>query len=136
LPSRNEDKNLKINITAKKSVPKLSTFQTIIAPANYKMKSVRYFMAFINDEPIKLTNWKENIKFKILGSVMNSKVSDLRFKKGAAVYRSAVGSRINKFYSWRELFLLLDCRPEEIDRRRKMVREMVNDVKTEELDKS
>jgi len=111
----------------------LSPFQKILSPGNYEMKSINYLMYFINEKSMiqsKTTDWKENIKINLLGAVMNIKSKELRFNNGAALYISAAGSRINKYHLWKELFVLLDCKPQEIEKSRKMVREMINEIKT------
>lgn len=96
--------------------------------ASYNMKSVRYSLRFVTeaDDP---ANWREHIKMDILGTLMDSKIHELRFNEEASLYDMRAMAKFNMESMIYDFQMQLDCVPEELEGLRKKCKEMVSEIK-------
>lgn len=96
--------------------------------ASYEMKSIKYCLNYIS-EIDSITDWKEHIKMDIIGSLMNSKINELRYKEEAALYHMSALTQFNRESLNYSFQIHLDCIPEELEVLRKICKEFVTDLK-------
>lgn len=96
--------------------------------ASYEMKSIKYCLNYIS-EIDSVMDWKEHIKMDVLGSLMNSKIDELRFKEDAAIYQRSALTQFNRESLNYSFQIHLDCIPEELEVLRKLCKEYVTDLK-------
>lgn len=105
--------------------------QEIDAP--YTMESLRYSLLFIMKAKNPM-DWKYQVKWKVLGYLMDSKIQKLRYSNNAALYSIKASTNFNKELSSYELRMSVDCIPEELDMIRTLCKEMVKEIKSGVID--
>lgn len=99
-----------VDIEKSKNVKKTKTpiYKEFAAP--YPNKSSLYKVKFSQND-IKNYSWREELKLKLLGILMNDKIQDLRYEYDLSIYNAgAFGKYENHKYT---LQILIDCIPEE-----------------------
>tara|TARA_R110002020_G_scaffold41194_1_gene121475 strand:- start:28703 stop:31600 length:2898 start_codon:yes stop_codon:yes gene_type:complete len=96
--------------------------------AHYKMKSILYSRRYIAkvEDPF---DWKEHIKIDVLGILMDSKISELRYSEDAALFHPSATAKFHTDPLYYDVAMLLDCLPDELEKLRSLCREIVLDVK-------
>ncbi len=117
----------------KKEMLKGPSFIKIPKPDHYIMESTEYTLRFLANQEGDF-DWKEYILAKTLGHYLARKIDDLRFKKGAALYRMFAGTVYQDESSKYLYYISLDGIPEEINWLRQECKEMIKEIKTEPLD--
>ncbi|MEH6681054.1 MAG: insulinase family protein [Sediminicola sp.] len=113
--------------------PLVKTFYADEIGAGYGMESVPYYLKFIS-APDGRFDWKERLNVEILGSLMRSKLFELRFLQDAALYNiHAVGS-FNMESKYVDFGMMIDVAPGELPALRKACKGMVREVKEDLLD--
>lgn len=95
----------------------------------YEMKSVLYSLNFMvkTDEPF---NWKEHIKVKTLGFLLESKIRELRYSKNASLYNSMASGKFNRYQGYYVFEISLDCVSEELENLRRECKSIIEEVKS------
>src|SRR5690606_19185421 len=73
-------------------------------------------------------DWKEDIKVKLLGLLIHSKIQELRFSKDASLYQMGAFGRYVQYLNSYEIGLLLDCVPEEVESLRTECKNMIDQI--------
>ncbi|MDL5514010.1 insulinase family protein [Arenibacter sp. M-2] len=96
--------------------------------ASYEMKSVQYSLQFVIRE-MKSLDWKELIKVKALGVLINSKLREFRYQKEAALYDFSAFGGYNGYLESYRIGIYLDCMEEELEWLREESKLMVAEIK-------
>lgn len=109
-------------------LPRYKEFFTHEINAPYELKSTMFSMRFVAkvENPM---DWKEHIKVEVLGTLLGSKIKDLRYIEGMALYSPIARSRFNRIYRHYDFTMLLECVPEELEAMRQLCKQMVLEIK-------
>lgn len=110
----------------------LQTISTSQMRTSYEMKSVLYYCNFLVNKTVPM-NWKEAIKVQALRELINSKLQNLRFKKGAALYEFSALAGYNNYLMTYNVGAFLNCSKEELDWLRNEVKIIIQNVKKQEI---
>ncbi|MCK0191911.1 insulinase family protein [Arenibacter sp. F20364] len=102
--------------------------------ASYEMKSVRYSLNYVVNTN-NINDWREQIKMEVLGSLMNSKIQELRYRDEAALYNVWALTKFNRESMFYTFQMQLDCVREELEGLREICKEFVSDLKKGGFDK-
>ncbi len=75
-------------------------------------------------------DWKENLRVKALGSVINNEVWGLRFNKEYSLYTVGAGGKYNPVSNQYKISASIDCVPEQLPLLRKEYAKIVSNLKT------
>lgn len=118
------------------SLPKGPLYKKYSLPENYKKSNMLYKPVYIKETDAK-PDWKERLKIKALGAVVDKLVWDLRFEKGYSLYAVGAAGRLNEETNQYTIGASFNCLPEEYPSLREEFLLITNDLKstfiTEEL---
>lgn len=93
--------------------------------AEYKLESVKYFQKYF--VPIKdRSDWAERIKIEALGYWLNNELLQLRTNQQAVIYQYIGDAIFNKKLSGYDIYLYIDCIPEELEILRESSRAIID----------
>ena len=115
-----------------KSVSNGPVYKEYGFPGNYTKKNNLY-KPFIVKKAGANSDWKERIKVEALGAVTDTKIWDLRFKKGYPLYDLGVGGSYNVIKNRYEISGNFNTDPAEVENIRVEFKKILRRLRTEEI---
>lgn len=97
-------------------------------PSTNNNRSAKYTLRYIAKVPT-ISNWMEHVKVSIIGSLLSSKIMELRFDKQAALYAPTAGSVFNRNAQYYDFSLHTNCSPEDLETIKKLFNQLIERVK-------
>lgn len=114
--------------------PFYKEFLTNEIGTSYRMQgSLNYMLSFMNKMPNSY-EWKEHIKVKLLGNLINDKLKSFRYGKGASLYNFDGYSKYNRYFKAYNLIIYMDCTEQEFEWLREESKKLIADIKENGFD--
>jgi predicted Zn-dependent peptidase len=75
-------------------------------------------------------NWKDELRIRTLGMILDDIIYDLRDKEGLSLYQFAAGGNYNRLTSRYEIQFRFNCLPEQLSVIREKTKNLIGDLKS------
>lgn len=80
-------------------------------------------------------DWKEELKVRVLGMIMDNLIYDLRAGEGLPLYEMGAGGKYNRIMDRYEIMFSFSCLPEQLPIVQKKTQHIINDLKSGKISK-
>ena len=84
----------------------------------------------------KKDTWKEEVKVKVLGMILNDLLFKFRSDEGLSLYHYGAGGNYNRPLGRYEIMFRFNCVPEELPKIRNLTKELISNIKLGKIDQN
>lgn len=101
---------------------------------SYQMESVKYDLTYMKQN-IKNNPWKETLKIRVLGKLIDIMLKRLRYEKGFALYNFGASGKYNPDQSQHKINFDITCQAEELKAIQQECQKIIQEIKRGEIKK-